>query len=92
MLNPRELRERSCLKCCGVFPGREGALSKQLVVFGRNQLPAQVEKITHSRVNAQETLLVRHDFPGFPLMMLQQTLEETLWSLAVTPILEKHIN
>ena len=36
--------------------------------------------------------LIGHYFPGFPFMFFQQALKKALCSLAVTPLLKKHIN
>ena len=36
--------------------------------------------------------LIGHNFPGFPFMIFQQALEKTLCSLAITPLLKKHVN
>ena len=42
--------------------------------------------------NAITSQLIGHYFPGFRLMILQQAFEKALGSLAVTPVLEKHID
>jgi hypothetical protein len=36
--------------------------------------------------------LIGHYFSGFPFMIFQQALKKALCSLAITPILKKHIN
>ena len=36
--------------------------------------------------------LIGHNFSGLPLVILQQALEKTLCSLAITPLLKKHVN
>ncbi len=36
--------------------------------------------------------LVRHDLPRLTLTPIEQALEKALYNLAVTPVLEKHID
>ncbi len=42
--------------------------------------------------NAIASQLVRHNLPRLTLMPIEQALEKAFCGLAITPILEKHIN